>query len=71
MLQRRTRRYLNDAESPEVSETITALVPKRNWPLLVTNFYVLDHAETSSKRLNWYVNKTDLFETFLQYLIGV
>ena len=45
-----------------------ALVPKWNWPILVTNFNVLDHAETSSQRLNWYVNKTDLFETFLQCL---
>ena len=71
MLQRRTRRYLNDAESPEVSEKITTLVPKRNWPFLVTNFNVLDHAETSSQRLNWYVNQTGLFQTILQYLIGV
>ena len=32
----------------------------------MTNINVLDHAETSSQRLNWYVNKTDLFQTFLQ-----
>ena len=31
---------------------------------------VADHAETSSKRRNWYVNKTDLFETSLRPLIN-
>ena len=69
MLQRRTSWYLNEAEPPEVWEKYTALVPKRNWPILVTNFNVMDHAETSS-RLKWYVNKTALFEKFLQYLTG-
>ena len=68
MLQQRTSWYLNEAEPPKVSEKCTALVPKRKWPILVTNFNVLDHAEASSQRLNWYVNKTDLFETFLQCL---
>ena len=33
------------------------LVPKRNWPILLTNLKVLEVAETSSRRLNWYVNK--------------
>ena len=31
---------------------------------------VVDHAETPSRRRNRYVNETDLFETFLQRLIG-
>ena len=31
---------------------------------------VADHAETSSWIRNWYVNKTDLFETSLRPLIG-
>ena len=31
---------------------------------------VADHAETSSQRLNWYVNETDLFETSLRRLIS-
>ena len=31
---------------------------------------VSDHAQTSSWRSNWYVNKTDLFETSLRRLIG-
>ena len=44
------------------------LLPKRNWSTLLTNLNVLDHAETSSRRLNWYVNKTDLFETFSRRL---
>ena len=30
---------------------------------------VADHVETLSRRRNWYVNKTDLFETSLQRLI--
>ena len=30
---------------------------------------VEDHAETSSRRCNWYVNETDLFETSLRRLI--
>ena len=42
--------------------------PKK--PILVTNFNVVDHAETSSQRFNWCVNKTDLFETFLRCLTG-
>ena len=29
----------------------------------MTNLNVLEHAETSSRRLNWYVNKTDLIGT--------
>ena len=36
----------------------------------MTNVNVVDHAETSSRRLNWYVNKADLFEMFLQRLAG-
>ena len=32
---------------------------------------VPDHAETSSRRHNWYVNETDLFETSLRRLIGI
>ena len=31
---------------------------------------VSDHAKTSSRRRNWYVNETDLFETSLQRLTG-
>ena len=31
---------------------------------------VVDHAETPLRRRNRYVNETDLFETFLQRLIG-
>ena len=46
------------------------LVPKRNGMNLVTNFNVLDHPEISSQRPNWYVSKTALFETFVQYLAG-
>ena len=29
-----------------------------------------DHAKTSSRRRNWYVNETDLFETSLRRLTG-
>ena len=31
---------------------------------------VTDHAETSSPRPNWYVNKTDLSETTFRRFIG-
>ena len=31
---------------------------------------VADHAKASSRRLNWYVNETDLFETSLRRLTG-
>ena len=31
---------------------------------------IADHAETSSRRRNRYVNETDLFETSLRRLIG-
>ena len=31
---------------------------------------VTDHAEASSRRHNWYMNETDLFEMSLQRLIG-
>ena len=31
---------------------------------------VADHAETPSRRRNWYVNETDLFVTSLRRLIG-
>ena len=36
----------------------------------MTTLNVLDHGETSSRRLNWYVNKKDLFETFLRRITG-
>ena len=32
---------------------------------------VADHAETSSRRRNRYVNETDLFEIYLRRLIGM
>ena len=31
---------------------------------------VADHAKTSARRRNWYVNETDLFKTSLWRLIG-
>ena len=31
---------------------------------------VAEHAEASSRRRNWYVNKSDLFETSMRRLIG-
>ena len=57
MLQWRTSRYLNEDEPPEGPEKSIVSVPKRNWPILVTNFNVLDNAETSSQHLNWHVYK--------------
>ena len=33
--------------------------------LLSMVFKIADHAKTSSRRHNWYVNETDLFETSL------
>ena len=46
------------------------LVPKRNRLILLTNLNVLDDAKTLSQRLNWYVNKTDLLDTFLLRFTG-
>ena len=31
---------------------------------------VADHANTSSRRRNWYVNETDVFEPSLRRVIG-
>ena len=38
---------------------------QKNWPILLLNLNVLDNAEASLRRLNWYVNEADPFETFL------
>ena len=38
--------------------------------MLLTNLNVLHDAETSFRRLNWYVSKTELFEAFLRRLTG-
>ena len=70
MLQQHTGWYFSENKPQAVPEKCTALVLKRNWPILLTNFNVLDNAGTSSQRLNWYVNKTNLFQMFLQCLIG-
>ena len=71
MLQPRTSWYFSEAEPPEVPEKCTALVLKRNSRILLTNFNVLDKADPSSRRLNLYVNKTNLSETFLRCLTGM
>ena len=44
-------------------------MPKNILPIIqkkLTHFsdQVLDHAEASSSRLNWYANKSNLFDTF-------
>ena len=31
---------------------------------------VADHAKTSSRRRNWYVNETDVFEPSLRRVVG-
>ena len=43
------------------------LSTQKNWPISVTNLNLLDHVETSSWRLNWCVNKTDLLSRLCDF----